>query len=278
MSTLTPEGRALVRELAERHGVGEEAVAHLLDAVVAGGGRMAQFSHPELGGAGQWMAGGMLMVGRMFDDALKARVGALCAELADAVGRPGATPLASAPHGPASGAWWPPELGSPAASGSQGATRYAYFPDARRLAVDAGGAVRVHDTLDHRIGGFSQRQDATAGIAMSSQHGAVDLATLPVVGPTAGPATASRTPETARTGTTRGRAGPEPDEPARDETSPSAPSRAPASPAPAAAPAAADAHRDDPLRLIERLGELRERGLLTDEEFADKKRELLARL
>ena len=42
---------------------------------------MAQFTHPELGGSGQWMQGGMTMVGDMFNNALKAQVDGLCAEL-----------------------------------------------------------------------------------------------------------------------------------------------------------------------------------------------------
>src|SRR6202041_633635 len=42
---------------------------------------MAQFSHPEFGGSGQWMAGGATMISDMFNNALKARVDALCNEL-----------------------------------------------------------------------------------------------------------------------------------------------------------------------------------------------------
>jgi hypothetical protein len=43
---------------------------------------MAQFSHPDLGGRGQWSAGGMTMIGDMFNDALKTKVKQLCSELA----------------------------------------------------------------------------------------------------------------------------------------------------------------------------------------------------
>jgi hypothetical protein len=42
---------------------------------------MAQFDHRELGGAGQWMPGGMTMVGDMFNHGLKAKVDGLCSEL-----------------------------------------------------------------------------------------------------------------------------------------------------------------------------------------------------
>jgi hypothetical protein len=48
--------------------------------VAAGGGTLAQFNcnHPELGGNGQWMSGGMTMVGDMFNYGLKATVSGLC--------------------------------------------------------------------------------------------------------------------------------------------------------------------------------------------------------
>jgi hypothetical protein len=39
----------------------------LLQALVNSNGTMAQFSHWELGGGGQWMRGGMTMVGDMFN-------------------------------------------------------------------------------------------------------------------------------------------------------------------------------------------------------------------
>ena len=82
MRELTPEARRLVEDLRRRHGVSGDAVLTLLRALIAGGGAMAQFDHPELGGMGQWSRGGMVMVGDMFDHALKARVDALCSELA----------------------------------------------------------------------------------------------------------------------------------------------------------------------------------------------------
>ena len=95
MPELTPEGARRVAEIADRHGVSADAARTLLTALVAGGGSQAQFTHPELGGMGQWSQGGMIMVGDMFDNALKARVDALCTELAALLG--GATPLAAAP-------------------------------------------------------------------------------------------------------------------------------------------------------------------------------------
>ena len=82
---LTPEGRRVVDELAQRHGVSSDAVLTLLQAIMVGNGTSAQFSHPDLGGMGQWSQGGMVMVGDMFNNALKHRVDMLCSELAGLV-------------------------------------------------------------------------------------------------------------------------------------------------------------------------------------------------
>ena len=53
----------------------------MLFSVIAGRGSMAQFSHPEFGGSGQWMAGGATTVSDMFNNAPAARVDALCNEM-----------------------------------------------------------------------------------------------------------------------------------------------------------------------------------------------------
>lgn len=66
--------------LAERYRVSEEAVRVLRRALERGGGRLAQFSHPELGGYGQWMPG-MTQIGDMFNYELRDRVERLCQEL-----------------------------------------------------------------------------------------------------------------------------------------------------------------------------------------------------
>lgn len=120
MRELSEEGRRIVADVAHRHGVSEDAVRALLLAVAAGGGTQAQFSIPELGGMGQWSRGGMVMVGDMFNDALKARVNALCLELADhlpaapfAQQSQGARDVSLFAAGSGSGNWWPADLGTP---------------------------------------------------------------------------------------------------------------------------------------------------------------------
>jgi len=75
---ITQEGLRVAEDLGQRHGFSSGAVVQLLQAMLRSGGGMVQFNHPELGGSGQWMAGGMVMIGDMFNNGLKARVDGLC--------------------------------------------------------------------------------------------------------------------------------------------------------------------------------------------------------
>lgn len=80
------------------------------------------------------------------------------------------------PMAPPSGGqgWWPEGLGQPASSGAQGGTRYAFFPDARRLVVERDGKVTTYDSGDRRISGVSQDgQGQTA--TFTDQNGPVRL-------------------------------------------------------------------------------------------------------
>lgn len=77
--------------------------------------------------------------------------------------------------------WWPETLGEqPSSAGGQNETRYAFFGDKQRLAVDAGGGnVKLYDAGDHRISGVQQEQSGGSGkLTFTSQHGEMDLATL----------------------------------------------------------------------------------------------------
>ncbi|WP_043364045.1 SHOCT domain-containing protein [Belnapia sp. F-4-1] len=251
MRELTEAGERQVAAIAAQHGVGQEAALVLLHALAAGGGTMAQFSHPELGGMGQWSQGGMVMVGDMFNHALKARVDALCRALA-ALLRDAEPVFVEAAAQAGSGGSWPAELGSPTASGTQNGMGYALFPAARRLAVRQDGRVRVFDTGEHRIGGVSQQQGSGQVLVFSGDRGEVRLEGLREVGgeahaPTPGPA-------------------------------PAAPAEAPPAAPTGTAPAETGPHGGDPILLIRRLAELHRQGVLTEAEFQTKKTELLARL
>lgn len=317
MRRLTGQAERAVADLARRYGVSTGAVRTMLDALVRGNGTLAQFSHPELGGSGQWMAGGMTMIGDLFNQGLQATVSGLAAELSNllastrmfepeqperaghaghaqrsepsaATGRTSAAGTASAAGSGWSGAfsrsnvndWWPGDLGRPAASGSQNDSRYAVFPAVRRLAVRSGdGPVRVHDTLDHVITGVQQQQSGAPGtLTFSSQHGTFAVDSLPLVSnpgtaaasstpPAAANAETAATAETSRTDRTDRTAG------ATGATGAEGTTEVRAS-----APAAGGSDPIVILETIDRLSDLHQRGVLSDEEFSAKKAELLARL
>ena len=202
---------------------------------------MAQFRCPEFG-SGQWMRGGMTMVGDMFNHALKARVNDLCSELASALDKKDLFEPA-AEGGSMGGSWWPPALGSPSSSGAQNKISYAVFTQTRRLAIERAGKVTIYDTGDHRIGGVSQQQGGETSLSFTSQHGTITTSSLPVV---------SGDPEAPQE--SRNFAA----EPRSEKAASSPPS--------------------DITALLEKLGSLRDGGVLTEAEFAAKKKELLSRL
>jgi len=290
MRQLSPAGQQAINDIAQRHGFGVDATLSMLDAVINGSGSMAQFNHPEFAGSGQWMRGGMTMVSDMFNNHLKGRVDALCFELSNLVAsrpdlmRSGRFQSQShdrrrsqgqeqTSHGDAvsgqrqlgggfepvslfvpptpgtSGDWWPSDLRSPNSTGAQNGVRYAYFAPARRLAIDVGGTVTVYDTLDHQIGGFSQQQAAGSTLSFSSQHGLIHVATLPVV---------------ASSG-----------DQARSPATPPGGYRPNSVPEGFATPTGLD---QDVFAMIEKLANLRAKGIISDEEFSAKKAELLSRV
>ncbi|MEZ4663408.1 MAG: hypothetical protein R2911_38185 [Caldilineaceae bacterium] len=79
--TLSSQDQKVIAHLAQQHGVSQGAVEALWAAVRAGNGSAAQFNHPELGGMGQWMAGGMTMIGDFSNYRLQAAVADICAAL-----------------------------------------------------------------------------------------------------------------------------------------------------------------------------------------------------
>ena len=276
MQKLTDQGSQKINDLAQRYGVSTDAVMALLQALINGNGTMAQFNHHELGGSGQWSQGGMTMVGDMFNNVLKAKVDGLCTEISRLLaqqpfappplgsqsqsqggqqqqqggsgspGTVGGSPAVSlfvpAAQG-SSGNWWPADLGFPSGSGSQNNIRYAYFANARRLAVEINGHVTVYDTLDHQIGGVSQQQGSGGSLTFTSQYGTIPVASLSIV-------SIDGVVQNAPAQTVT------PAEPYRADT----------------------AQETDIYAKIEQLAELERKGILSQEEFAAKKSELLGRL
>jgi len=253
MQQLTSAGQNIVDDIAARYQLSREAVVHMLVAVNNGGGTMAQFNCPELGGSGQWMQGGMIMVGDMFNHGLKATVDNLCNELSNALASTQVFPVIPAGQ-PGSNQWWPQGLGQPFSSGAQNNIRYAVFP--QRLAVENNGQVTVYDTLDHQIGGVSQQQGGDTSLSFSSQYGTISVSSLPIVsGPGMPPA-----PQT------------------NFANPPSQPEWAPAPPADQASEQTGGGSEPEVIKLLEQLGRLRDAGVLTPEEFDAKKKELMSRI
>lgn len=295
MRKLTPAGQQLIEEVAQRHGFSTDAVMSMLESVIRGNGSMAQFDHPEFGGSGQWMQSGMTMVSDMFNNYLKGQVHGLCSELSrlienqpdlirsgsfqsqsqgsqpqrnDGSGQQhqqsagyggsnqqqtAAGPVGSVslfvPAAPGtSGDWWPADLGRPNSTGAQNNVRYAFFAQPRRLAIDVNGKMTVYDTLAHQINGFSQQQSSGASLTFASPHGLLAVASLPVVSVGAVGAVG---------------AVPQPASPLVQEK-------------PVGTQAVA--READVFTSIEKLAQLHVKGILSDEEFAAKKAELMSRL
>lgn len=267
--------QSIVDGLSERHGVSKDVIEHLTMALIAGHANQAQFNHSELGGMGQWSSGGMIMVGDMFNNGLKHRVDMLCSEIADYI-RSGqlSGPKLDRPHQSQSqgngnsffyqsssqSSSWPQHLGQASSTGAQNNLRYAFFPASRRLAIDVNGKITVYDTQDHNIGGFSQQQNSDQSLTFTSQHGLVRAADLDIIPTSGGPETAQ-------------------------DAQIATPIPVQSIPDPSMTPSSTSVvsdqtvfHQDDIISKIERLAGLRSKGIISDEEFAAKKTELLDRL
>jgi hypothetical protein len=262
MQNLTPDGQQLVNNICARYGLSPNSAVHMIIAVNNGGGTMAQFSCPELG-SGQWMQGGMTMVSDMFNYSLKTTVINLCEEISNALATTRVFPPSQGGFG-LGNSWWPAELGNPSSSGGQNDSRYAVFPHLRRLAIQSNGQVTVYDTLDNNIGGVGQQQGGSDSLTFSSQYGTIRVDSLPrVSGPglNVPPQTNFVAPPPA----------PAPYfESPQAQQSPQGPASFPSQNVPQ--------NSSDILTLLEKLGQLRDAGILTPDEFSAKKAELLGRL
>jgi len=230
----------------------------MLDAILNGSHTMAQFNIPELGGSGQWMQGGMTMVGDMFNSGLKTTVNNLCHDLSVLINQQDIFVKSEAStrgNGGYSSSWWPSEWGAPSSSGSQNNMRYAYFSAINRLALNNQGNITTYDTLHHQISGFSQQQGNSQSVVFTSQFGTVDVRQLPLINGDV-PKTATPTPERIEETIVV-------EEPVHRSIPSNSPTRDDSS---------------DIFNKIERLSELYKKGILNEAEFNAKKKELLERL
>ena len=255
-------------DVANRYGISINAVTDLTYNLMASNGTMAQFNIPELGGGGQWMQGGMTMVGDMFNNQLKATVDGLCIELSNLINQ-GAIQYKPIPQNNIqngfqsnfNGNWWG-DLGSPNSTGSQNNTSYAIFNNISRLAIQENGKVTVFDTLDNQIGGVEQQQGGNYSVSFTSQYGYVDLNTLPIV---------SGDPEVSK---------PAQEQQFVDNTinNPQEPTFVEQNTAPINEGLNNAGFEEDIFIKIEKLAALKDKSILSVEEFENKKKELLSRL
>lgn len=253
MQNLTQNGKNLVNRLCSNYNLSYDAVLHMIIAVNNGSGTMAQFNCPELGGSGQWMRGGMTMVGDMFNHGLKMTVDNLCNEISNALASMQIFEVVS--KGPYGGNWYPSHLGVPSSSGSQNNIRYAVFPQTRRLAIDYNGAVTIYDTLNHNIGGVSQQQGGDTSLTFSSQYGTILVNSLPII---SGPGLGQQQQTNFLNSSPNSNPVPPPSNNNQNNSQ--------------------NLISGNTLELLEKLGKLHEAGILTDEEFNAKKTDLLNRL
>ena len=211
MSQLNSQWQQKLTELTQKYQLSEHAIMVLLQALIKGNGKMAQFNHPELGGAGQWLPGGMTMISDMSNSYLKMVIDNLCGELASLIKDNYFNPVKdnelSANYGnsqqqqQSSGninhsktvkanpfnlsPWWPTELGTPTLSGNQNNLLYAYFANKQRLILKNQEKIWVYDTLHHQISGVSQQQGSSSQLLIfTSQAGTFAISDLPQISAT----------------------------------------------------------------------------------------------
>ncbi len=273
MQELTPVGQNIVNDISSRYNLSFSSTVSMLAAVNRGGGSMAQFSCPELG-SGQWMRGGMTMVGDMFNHGLKNTVNNLCGELASALANNQMFPPAK--HGGSGNNWWPGDFGSPSSSGSQNNIRYAFFPQAQRLVVERAGDVTVFNTLNHNINGVSQQQGGNTSLTFTSQFGTISTLNLPLV---EGPAVPSAKPQPTNFAEPQNYNSSGSNQ--QQSSSSGQQSQSSGFSNPSSVQRSSPQSRQNSSEIMEllgNLGKLRDSGVLTDQEFDSKKTELLNRL
>ncbi|MGB7303639.1 MAG: SHOCT domain-containing protein [Burkholderiaceae bacterium] len=195
----------------------------------------------------------------------------------DGSGPIGPVSLFVAPAPGTSADWWPNELRLPNSTGSQNGARYAYFAKAQQLAIEVNGRVTVYDTLDHQIGGFSQQQSIGGSMSFNSQHGLINVASLPVIS-VDGVAQNARTQHTPAAQSAAQPATQPAAQPATQQATRPAASIEKEAPVNTPADVQGVTQSNDIFATIEKLATLFDKGILSKTEYETKKAELLSRL
>lgn len=161
-------------------------------------------------------------------------------------------------NGLQAGNWWG-DLGYPNSTGSQNGTSYAIFNGIGRLAIQQNGKVIVFNTLDHQIGGVGQQQGGDYSVTFTSQYGTVNLHSLPIV--------------------SGGENKPAPQQQTNNNNNIIESPQTSQAPTPMPVASNNNSHlEEDIFDKIERLAGLKDKNILSVEEFESKKADLLSRL
>jgi Short C-terminal domain len=294
MSQHNSQWQQKLTELTQKYQLSEHAIMVLWQALIKGNGKMAQFNHPELGGVGQWLPGGLTMISDMSNSYLKMVIDNLCGELSiliqedyfnpikwnEPLSHQGSRQQQQQSQGNIDnseivkahpfnyGPWWPIELGAPTLSGSQNGLLYAYFAHKQRLVLEKQGEIFVYNTLHHQVIGVSQQQSSSGQLLVfTSPDGTFAVADLPLV-----------------SSFTRSVHEPSVKE-SNQHTDIIAKAEKIKEMLPRAAPKieplikpADESPQPDIFSTIKKLAELKEQGIISEQEFEAKKTELLSRL
>lgn len=161
-----------ITAVAQEFMVQESTVRQLLAGLQRNGGRQVQFNIAELGGMGQWQAGGMIMVGDMFNNELKAKVDKLCRVLIEM------------PTDTENDTFVPiqPSVGSKrfaSIKGSQNGISYAYYQAEDILEITDNNGIKKYDTKGFLLTGVQQSQsNDSRKLSFSHADGSVEVEDL----------------------------------------------------------------------------------------------------
>jgi Short C-terminal domain len=294
MSQLNSQWQQKLTELTQKYQLSELAIMVLWQALIKGNGKMAQFNHPELGGVGQWLPGGLTMISDMSNSHLKMVIDNLCGELSilikedyfnsikwnEPLSHPGSRQQQQQSQGNIDNSeavkanpfnydpWWPIEFGAPTLSGNQNGLLYAYFAHKQRLVLEKQGEISVYNTLHHQISGVSQQQSSSGQLLVfTSPDGTLTVTDLPLISSVTHPVHEPSVKESnqptdiiAKAEKIKGmlpRAAPQIESPTKP---------------------ADESPQPDIFSTIKKLAELKEQGIISEQEFEAKKTELLSRL
>jgi hypothetical protein len=294
MSQHNSQWQQKLTELTQKYQLSEHAIMVLWQALIKGNGKMAQFNHPELGGVGQWLPGGLTMISDMSNSYLKMVIDNLCGELSILIQEDYFNPIKwNEPlshqesrqqqqqsqgnidnseivkaHPFNYGPWWPIELGAPTLSGSQNGLLYAYFAHKQRLVLEKQGEIFVYNTLHHQINGVSQQQSSSGQLLIfTSPDGTFVVTDLPLVSSVTRPVHEPSAKENNQPT----------DIIAKAEKIKEMLPRAALKIEPLTKPAD-ESPQPDIFSTIKKLAELKDQGIISEQEFEAKKTELLSRL